>query len=415
MDAEDPRSAPFVGTPTSAANPTAAGGPAGGRPVHRVEVSRSALRANARALAACAPRSRFLAVVKSNGYGHGLELCVETLSGQADWFGVNEAAELERVRRIDPKTPVLIMGWNGEAGQLELIQNRMKLHPGETPPALVVGSLPALERLAALPQSIPFHIKIDTGLSRLGVRGPELDAVLEFLQKRPELPWTGVMTHFANVEDVTDQRYARVQLGQFEAARERCLAAAGAARPLLFHAAASAATILLADSHLDLVRCGIALYGLWPSAETRLSALSEYGEGAPELQAALRWIAPVVHVHDIPAGASVGYGCTVRVETDSRVAILPVGYNEGYERALSNRSYALVRGRRARLLGRVSMNMIVLDVSHIPEVQEGDEAVLLGAQGEEAITAEQLGALTGTINYEVVTRIHPDVPRVAVD
>ncbi len=384
------------------------------RDLHRVEISRAALRSNVRAFRELAPDSRFMAVVKSNAYGHDLDRVVETLSGQVDWFGVNSLFEAQRLRRLDSTTPVLVMGVNAH----DLFAQ------AETPPAkttLVVSSLAAIERLRSLAPDTPFHLKVDTGLSRLGASGPELDACLEYLQANPELPWTGLMTHFANVEDVTDQSYAREQLTRFTAVIERARAAAGQ-RKLLVHAAASAPALILPEARLDLIRVGISLYGFWPSNETRLSALSQFGDMArlPKLRPALRWLTRIVHLHAIPAGAKVGYGCTYQAPADTRVATLPVGYYEGYERALSNRAHVLIHGRRAPVLGRVSMNMIVVDVGHIPEASPGDEAVLLGradpdAQAGEEVSAEDLAELTGTINYEVVTRIQAELPRVLVD
>lgn len=403
--------------------------------IHRVEISRSALQANVAVFRELAPTSLFMAVVKSNAYGHDLELVVEALFGTADWFGVNSLYEAQRLRRIDSDTPVLLMGGNAR----ELQDDPAALPPGVT---VVVSSLEMLEWILKESPTTAFHLKVDTGLSRLGARGPELDACLELLTEHPALPWTGLMTHFANVEDVTDQSYALEQLARFRAVAERARAAAGS-RQLLMHAAASAPALILPEARLDLIRVGISLYGLWPSNETRLSILSQLGH-LPELKPALRWFTQIVHVHDVAAGTSVGYGCTYQVPADTRVATLAVGYYEGYERGLSNRAHVLIHGRRARVLGRVSMNMIVVDIGHIPQAVVGDEAVLLGralagatasdteSTSElskssksleesipettiEEVSAEDLAELTGTINYEVVTRIQAHLPRISVE
>ncbi|MCR9144708.1 MAG: alanine racemase [bacterium] len=387
------------------------------RPVHRIEISRSALESNVRVFREIAPDSLFMAVVKSNAYGHDLDRVVEALSGKVDWFGVNGLPEARRLRQLDAQTPVLVMGLNVH----DLAQahaDSLAIPAGLT---VVVSSMEALDWIAANAPEQSFHLKVDTGLSRLGANGAGLDACLEFLKAHPQLAWTGLMTHFANVEDVTDQSYALEQLARFTAVRERAREAAGERR-LIVHAAASAPALILPDARLDLIRVGISLYGLWPSNETRLSALSQL-ERLPELRPVLRWLTRIVHVHDVPAGANVGYGCTYQTPADTRVATLPVGYYEGYERALSSRAHVLIHGRRAPVLGRVSMNMIVVDVGHIPGVAAGDEAVLLGraevddASGASAeeVSAEDLAELTGTINYEVVTRILADLPRVPVD
>lgn len=385
---------------------------------HCVEVSVAALRHNAAVFRGLAGGARLMGVVKSNAYGHGLELTVRALQGQVDWFGVNSIGEYAALRAVDARTPVLVMGLNSL--ELDAAEELRRLYP-QAPPTLVLSSVADLERLAARAPELPFHVKVDTGLSRLGASGQAWQACLAFLAERPALRWTGVMTHFANVEDVSDQAYALLQLQRFKEARTRAeLHSRG--RVLLHHAAASAAALILPESRLDLLRVGISLYGLWPSAQTRLSAHALYGAGQgpgaagpPELRPALRWITRIAHVHDVASGAAIGYGCTERVERDTRVAVLPTGYYEGYDRALSNRgAYVLIHGRRARVLGRVSMNMIIVDVSLIPEAAPGDEAVLIGRQGAEEASADFLAGLTGSINYEVVTRIHGSIPRVAV-
>ncbi len=385
-----------------------------------VEVSVAALRRNAAVFRGLAGGARLMGVVKSNAYGHGLELTVRALQGQVDWFGVNSVGEYAALRAVDARTPVLVMGQNSL--ELEAAAGLYARYP-HAPPTLVLSSVADLERLAAHAPELPFHLKVDTGLARLGASGGELQACFTFLAARPELAWTGLMTHFANVEDVSDQSYALLQLQRFKEARARAeLHSRG--RVLLHHAAASAAALILPESRLGMLRVGISLYGLWPSPQTRLSVHALYGAGhapgsagpPPELQPALRWRTQIAHVHDVAAGATIGYGCTERVERDTRVAVLPVGYYEGYERALSNRgAYVLIQGRRARVLGRVSMNMIIVDVSLTPAAAPGDEAVLIGRQGAEEISADFLAGLTGTINYEVVTRIHGSIPRIAVE
>lgn len=414
-------------------------------PAHtRIEISRSAFLHNVAEFKRVCRPSAFMAVVKSNAYGHGLPETVQTLRGAVDWFAVNSVGEAMGVREYDPDTPVLVMG---EASSSEyralqeinaaLIAEYAKFGDGlpataaeprsvrpESPLiSVVLSRLDAIRWLTETCPDLPFHLKVDTGMSRLGLGPLQLGPIFDYLRAHPECRWAGVMTHFANVEDVTDQSYARKQLEIFDTVRERAFRVAGEERPLLFHAAASAPALLLPEARLDLVRVGISLYGLWPSSQTRLSANSFYrerGEDMPELRPVLRWLTRVVHLNPIPAGQDVGYGCTHRVQVDTLVAVLPVGYFEGYERALSNRSHVLIRGRQARLLGRVCMNMIMVDVSHIPDVQVGDEAVLIGesrtpAVGRERISAEELAELTGTINYEVVTRIQKDLERILVD
>ena len=182
----------------------------------------------------------------------------------------------------------------------------------------------------------------------------------------------------------------------------------------LRHAACSAASILFTRTHLDLARVGISLYGLWPSRETYVSCL-ERGKPTLELRPVMTWKSRIAQVRTVPEGSYIGYGCTYRTTRESNIAVLPVGYNEGYDRRLSGVGHVLVRGKRAPVRGRVCMNMTMVDVTDIPDAGLEDEAVLLGRQDDEGISAEQLAGWCGTIPYEVVTRVNPALPRIVVN
>jgi alanine racemase len=241
------------------------------------------------------------------------------------------------------------------------------------------------------------------------VQGDELYALAAAVRARPELRLEGLYTHYANIEEAGDFAYAGHQLARFEAA----VAGVEAAGKVPFkHTACSAAAILYPQTHFNLVRIGISLYGLWPSEATRRAACA--GERPLELRPALTWKCRIAQVKDLAPGEAVGYGCTFRTERPTRLAVIPVGYYEGLDRGLSNRGAVLVRGRRAPIVGRVCMNMTMLDVTDVPGAAAGDEAVLLGRQGDEQISAEEMAGLLDTINYEVVTRIGASVPRIVV-
>lgn len=349
-------------------------------------------------------KTRVMAVLKSNAYGHGLTLCAKNL--KADWLGVHSIEEAACVRAAGSTIPLLIMGPMDPAQYAELA--------GVSDCTVVVSRI---EEIEGLPAGQRFHLKVDTGMSRLGHSGKELERVLSLLASRPELAWTGLMTHFANVEDVTDQEFALVQLRNFAEAKIKAQAAAGA-RPLLFHSAASGAAILLPESRMDIVRVGISMYGLWPSRETKISASTLAARGEMDasfaLEPALSWKTRVAHLNRVQAGRAIGYGCTYRPVQETLVAVLPVGYFEGYDRRLSSKAHVLVRGMRAPVIGRVCMNMIMIDVTHVSGITPGDEAVLIGSSGQEQITAEDLAGWMGTINYEVVSRIEGNLPRFSV-
>ena len=221
----------------------------------------------------------------------------------------------------------------------------------------------------------------------------------------------GVHSHFANIEDVTDHGYAREQMRRFEEA----LAAleAGGVNPRFRHQSCTAAAILFPEVRQDLMRVGIGLYGHWPSRETLASARAT-GRNDLDLRPAMTWKTRLIQVKTIPAGSLVGYGCSWKTESETRLGVLPIGYSDGYDRRL-DKAWVLVRGRRAPVRGRVMMNLTLVDLSHLPEARRGDEAVLLGRQGDEEISAETLAAQAGTINYEILARAAIRRPRRVAD
>jgi len=259
--------------------------------------------------------------------------------------------------------------------------------------------------------SVPVHLKIETGLHRQGFREEELEELCARLAASEHLEVEGVYTHFANIEDTTDHSYAYAQMGRFTRALAR-LADLGLEPPLV-HASCSAAGILFPETHHRLLRVGISLYGHWPSRETRVSAHAS-GRDRLDLWPALSWKTRVTHVKEVKAGGLVGYGCSWKAESDTRLGVLPIGYYDGFDRRLGN-AYVLVRGRRAPVRGRVMMNHCLVDLGHIPAACRGDEVVLIGRQGEEEITAELLAEQIGTINYEVLARLAPHLPRVEAE
>jgi alanine racemase len=243
-------------------------------------------------------------------------------------------------------------------------------------------------------------LKVETGVYRQGVGLRELDAVLEILESAPGLRLVGLSSHFADIEDTTDHTFAQAQQARFTQYVE-ALTARGHSE-LCLHMSCSAAAILWPSTHHGMARVGISAYGIWPSRETLVSARA-MGRNALTLQPALTWQVRISQVKTVPAGETVGYGRTWKAPVDTRLAVLPVGYADGYPRVLSNRAHVLIGGRRAPIRGRICMNLCMADVTHVPEAAAGDEAVLLGLQGDEAIRAEDLAEWAGTIAYEVLT------------
>ncbi len=303
--------------------------------------------------------------------------------------------------------PILVLGYVELADLDELV--RLDLEPVVTGAA----TLDRLEKAGAdQGREVKVHLKAETGTHRQGVPRSELAGMVERIRTSTVLRLEGLSTHYANIEDTTDHSFARRQIEAYRSIRTAVEERLGGRIPVC-HTACSAATLLLQETHMDLVRVGISLYGLWPSRETMISCREEMGS-LPDLQPVLAWKSRIAQVQTVPEGDFVGYGCTWRATRESKIAVLPVGYNEGYDRRLSGTAHVLVRGRRAPVRGRVCMNMCMVDVTDIPGASLEDEAVLLGGQGEERISAEQVAAWCGTIPYEVVTRIHPSLPRIVV-
>jgi len=350
---------------------------------------------------------RFAAVVKSNAYGHGMvEVASIAASSGADWLCVNNAGEGAALREAGLALPILVMGYV----PLDTLDTIVR--HGLEPVVYNIETLDRLDELARKSRArVGVHVKVETGTHRQGVPERDVPAFAARIAGAEGLTLAGVTTHFANIEDTTNHDFAEAQIAAF--ARAVDAIARVCPGPVLRHSACSAAVLLFNRTHLDLARVGISLYGLWPSKETYVSCL-ERGKPSLHLTPVMTWKTRIAQVKEVPEGGYVGYGCTWRATRATRVAILPVGYYEGYDRGLSGIAHVLVRGKRAPVRGRVCMNMCMVDVTDVPGAALEDEVVLLGGQGDESVTAEQLAAWCGTISYEIVSRIHPSLPRVIV-
>ena len=372
-----------------------------------VEVDTMALLANLHAFhRRIGPKVEFVHVVKSNAYGHGLELVAreDEAAGIVHRLAVISVDELLRVRAAGVRLPVMILGYVPPAAWPALVD-------AEGTP--VITSVESAERFneAAMKRGreLKVHIKIETGTNRYGVEGDELLNLAARIAALPAVRLEGVSTHYANIEDTTDHTYARAQMERFQ---DACTALERAGTgPLLRRPAGAAATLLFPESHMDLVRVGVASYGIWPSKETKVSA--GHIEGANlDLRPVLTWKTRVAQVKQVPAGSFVGYGCSWRAPVDSRLAVLPVGYADGYDRQLGNAAHVLIRGQRAPVRGRVCMNVCMADVTHTPDAAVEDEVVLLGNERDDRVSAEQLAGWCDTIPYEILARIGEHLPRV---
>ena len=346
------------------------------------------------------PRVQVLASLKADAYGHGsLAVARTVLHNGATWLGVATVSEARPLREAGIAAPVLVFGFIAPWQAREAVRLDVRA---------TIYSLDLAQALAGaardLGRELRVHIKIDSGMGRLGLRAEDVDGIVAFCEEVSGLAGVdveGIYTHLATA-DSADETYARRQIERFE----RVLASleARGLRPPVVHAANSAALLTLPVTRYDLVRPGIALYGLSPSHEVRLPAA---------FRPALAFKTQVAQVKEVPEGEGISYGATYVTDGPTRVATLPVGYADGFRRAPANWGEVLVRGRRAPLIGRVCMDQCMIDVTQIPGVRVGDEVVLIGRQGGEQMTAEDVAERLGTIHYEVVAELLARVPRVS--
>jgi alanine racemase len=255
------------------------------------------------------------------------------------------------------------------------------------------------------------HIKVETGGNRQGVLEDELSEFAKHINTFKNIEIEGLATHFANIEDTTNHSFAELQFRRFETAANH-LGSAGIDIPIK-HCANSAATILFPKTHFQMVRVGISSYGMWPSNETYVSYVKERKNNF-NLIPAFTWKTRIAQIKTVPAGEFIGYGCTYKTSHETRIAILPVGYYDGYDRGASS-GHVLIRGKRAAIRGRVCMNIIMVEITDIPEAKIEDEVVLIGQSSDEIVSAEQFAQWAGTINYEVTTRVNDRIPRIVVE
>lgn len=361
------------------------------------EVDLDAIAHNVRELRRCAdPAARLMAVVKADGYGHGAERVARTaLDAGAEWLGVAILEEALALRQAGIAAPILVLGYlaPGQADTAAVYDLNLTVYD--------LDSAAALDQWGrALGRPVPVHVKVDTGMGRIGLPPQDVLAFVQRLQALPGLQLAGIFTHFATADE-PDGAFTGEQFAAFRGVLET-LSAAGIEIPLR-HAANSAATMRHPGTHLDLVRCGIALYGLRPSPDVAWPA---------DLRPALVWKTRISHLKTVPPGTAVSYGRTYRSSGEERIATLPVGYGDGYSRRLSNAGRVLVDGVACPIVGRVCMDQTLVRLPADLPARVGDEAVLLGRQGEAEVSADDLARVLGTINYEIVCDIGKRVPRV---
>ncbi|MCP3944277.1 MAG: alanine racemase [Desulfobacteraceae bacterium] len=376
-------------------------------PQTRIEIDLEALAHNVRALKSLLPQeTKLMAVVKADAYGHGAVQTAKTaLDNGADSLAVGRITEVVELQQAGLCAPILLLG-DVLAEQIPYLAAhdiRITLTCLET--AKTITDIAAKQK-----NPIKVHIKVDTGMGRLGVLHDQLITPkphtawksleeIQAIHKLKGLTIEGIYTHLANA-DADDKAHPQAQLTRFKLLlkklKEQKLT------PAICHAANSAAIIDMPDSHLKMVRPGIAMYGLWPSAKTNRNKIS--------LKPIMSIHSKIIHLKDVPKGFKISYGSTHITQNPTRIATIPIGYADGYSRQLSNQGQMLVRGIKAPIIGRICMDFTMIDVGHIPDCCLGDEVVIMGTQNNEQISANDIARTIGTINYEVTASLTKRMP-----
>ena len=344
------------------------------------------------------PGCKITAVIKADGYGHGSVQIAELMEPyDYMWgFAVAAADEAFRLRRAGIRKPIMLLGYTFDEFYEDLIREDVRICVFDYDTAVRVSDAAFTAKKKAI-----IHIALDTGMSRIGFRDNDASvAEIVKIAKLPNIEIEGLFTHFARADEVSIDPAVR-QLERYDAFAEK-VEKAGVDIPI-HHVSNSAGIIRLREANKDMVRAGITVYGLMPSADVETDIVP--------LKPVMSLVSHISYVKNIEAGDEVSYGGTFKAEKTMRVATIPVGYADGYPRMLSGKGYVLIKGRKAPILGRVCMDQFMVDVTDIEGAKRGDEVVLLGKQGDERITAEELGDISGRFNYELVCDISKRVPR----
>lgn len=348
-------------------------------------------------------KTNIAAVVKANAYGHGDKEIAKIASPYVDYFQVDSIEEADRVRSVSKK-PILIFGYLNEDG----IKRSIKI--GAIICIFDLIHLFKINHIAgSLKKKIKVHLAIDSYLGREGVMPTQVEGIVKEIKNLKNIVLDGVYSHFANIEDTMNSTHANRQIDTYHKCVE--IFKANGYKNINTHISATSGVLVYekGESLHSIVRIGIGLYGMWPSDH-----LEYLNKKKVNLRPLLRWVTHVAQVKVLPANHPIGYGLTHITKKATKIAVIPQGYADGFTRSLSNKGVVLVKGKKAKILGRVAMNMIVVDVSHIKDVRSDDEVVIIGSQGKLKITAEDVANMMDTINYEVTTKISALLPRVVV-
>lgn len=367
-----------------------------------VEISRANLQYNCETVRKIVGENvRICGVVKANGYGHGaVEAAQACLAAGADYLAVAMLGEAMELKEAGFTCPVLILGWTPAEGYEMAIENEIRMAMFDAHEAAALNA-----KAAAMGKKAYVHLKLDTGMSRIGVQANEEGLqIAEQILAMENIIVEGMFSHFSKADEA-DKTFAKGQLKKFQDFYKQIQERTGVSIPIR-HMAASSGIIDLPEAHMNMVRPGIMLYGFQPSDEMHNQA---------DLKHALTWKARVGRVQTLPAGRVIGYNGTFELKQDTLVATVPVGYADGYNRLLSNYGYVICRGKKLPIIGKVCMDQFMVDASQLPDMKVGDEVILLGTDQGVSITVTEMAKMLKTIEHEVCCGIAPRVPKVYVD
>lgn len=374
-----------------------------------IELSETALKANLTYLNQnLGPKVIVSSVVKGNAYGHGIEQYVKLAQDCGiKHFSVYSADEALRVKTaLKKRTDIMIMGWIDNAEIEWAINKKIEFY---------VFDFERLERTIEaakrLNKKALIHIEVETGMNRTGFMNRRIRKVIEILKDNAEfLELRGLCTHYAGAESVSNYVRIHNQYETYQKIYDRFVAAG--LRPRLKHTASSAATMTYPYMQMDLVRIGILQFGFWPSPETFIDHIAKKKIHKDPLRRVLKWTSKVMSTKSVKMGEFIGYGNYYLAERNMKIATIPVGYSHGFSRSLSNTGRVLIRGQRVGIVGSVNMNLIMVDVTSIPGVRKGDQVVIIGKQGKHEISVQSFMQMTNQLNYELLSRLPGNIPRI---
>lgn len=344
-------------------------------------------------------KTKLLAVVKSNAYGHSLiDFSKEMVTLGADFLGVDSIVEGLALRKENIKTPILVLGYTLPELFIDAIEKNI---------SITLSSFDTISEIKKLEKKtnkkIKIHIKVDTGMCRHGFLLKDLEKVIRGIKKLKNIEVEGLYTHFSTAKDPASPNFTRKQIKEFILWKESF---EKEGYTPICHTSATSGVIVFPEAKFDMVRIGIGLYGIWPSKETEMTFSNKFN-----LEPVLSWKTMIGEIKNLPKGSRVGYDGTEILEKETKIAICPVGYWHGFLRDLSCKAKVLVNGKKCKVLGRVCMDIIMIDVSDVEKIKVGDEVVIIGESGKEKITVDDMSSIISGSSYEFLTRINPLIKR----